>query len=186
MRTEATKKLFTVDEYYRMGEAGILPEAVRTELINGEIIEMSAMRARHAGGIARVNDVLLPLFKLKALLRPQLPLRLNNFTEPQPDLCVVKVRGDYYASEHPSPEDTFLAIEVSDTSLSYDRDVKSKVYAEAGIPEFWIVDLVNSELLVFRGPSGGTYRTALALRHGDTVSPSTFPDISIDVADLLG
>jgi Uma2 family endonuclease len=186
MQTEATKKLFTVDEYYRMAETGILAEDIRTELINGEVIEMSPMGARHASGVTRITDLLVPVFKGKALLRGQLPLRLNEFNEPQPDAAFVKVRQDYYRGRHPGPDDTLLAIEVSDTSLEYDRDVKSEVYAAVRILEFWIVDLAGDVLLVFRDPSKGKYQTCLTFHRGDSITPLAFPEISIQVSDLLG
>lgn len=117
MQTEAAKKLFTVDKYYKMADAGILGEHDRTELIEGEVIEMSAMGAQHAAVVARVNDVLVPLFKGKALLRPQFPLRLNDFNEPQPDIVLLKPRRDYYSLRHPGPADVFLVLEISDSSL---------------------------------------------------------------------
>ena len=133
MQTAVTKKRFNVFEYYRMAEAGILSDSVRTELINGEIIEMSPMGARHAGAVSRINELLVPLLKGKAQLRPQLPLRLNIYDEPLPDFCFVRPRRDFYSSKHPGSAETLLAIEVSDTSLSYDRDVKCGVYASSRV-----------------------------------------------------
>jgi Uma2 family endonuclease len=186
MRTETTKKRFTVHEYYRMAEIGILTDNVRTELINGEIIEMSPMGARHAAVVSRLNDLLVPLLKGKALLRPQLPLRLNDYNEPQPDLCFVKSRRDYYSEKHPGSGDTLLAVEVSDSSLSYGRDVKCGVYAASRVLEYWLVDVAGGVLMVFREPSKGAYQTSLTFRAGDKVAPLAFADVSIRVADLLG
>lgn len=187
MRMEATKKLFTVDEYYRMAEAGILCPDVRTELINGEIIEMSPMGARHAAAVSRVNDLLLPfLLRGKALLRPQLPMRLNDYNEPLPDICFVKARQDHYSLRHPSSTDVLLAIEIADASLDHDRDVKSAVYAATRILEFWILDLKGDVLLAFRDPSKGLYQTSLTFSRGEAVTPLAFPESTIQVADLLG
>ena len=186
MQTEATKKLFTVDEYYKMADAGILGEHDRTELIEGEIIEMSAMGARHAAVVTRVNDLFVPLFKGKALLRPQLPLRLNDFNEPQPDVVLLKPRRDCYSSKHPGPADVFLVLEISDSSLKYDRDVKLRIYAAARLPEVWIADLAGDSLLVYRNPSGKGYKTFLSCRRGDTLSCLTFPDVTLAVDELLG
>jgi len=186
MREEATKKLFTVHEYYKMAEVGILQDGIRTELINGEIIEMSPMGARHASAVSRLTELLVPALKGKAQLRPQLPLRLNDYNEPEPDLCFVKPRRDHYGMKHPGSGDTLLAIEVSVSSLRYDRDVKSGVYATSRVPEFWIVHLEGDVLLVFREPSKGAYKTALTLHRGESVGALAFPEIPIAVSDLLG
>jgi Uma2 family endonuclease len=186
MRTESTKRLFTVDEYYRMAEVGILSSETHTELINGEIIEMSPMGARHAAAVSRVNDRLVRVFSGKALLRPQLPLRLDQYNEPQPAITLLRPRPDYYESRHPGHADALLVFEISDSSLDYDRDVKKAVYASARIPEFWILDLKDSLLLVFRDPARGDYKTFLHFRRGDAVSPLSFPGMFIAVSDLLG
>jgi Uma2 family endonuclease len=186
MQTEATKKLFTVYEYYQMAETGILSEHVRTELINGEVIEMSAMGLRHRAAVNRASDLLVPLFKGKAQISVQLPVRLNDFNEPQPDICFLKPRRDFYESKHPGPTDVFMMMEISDTSLGYDRDVKLGVYAATRIPEVWIEDLVNQVLLVFREPSRKAYRISLSFSRNDSVSLAAFPEISISVSDLLG
>jgi Uma2 family endonuclease len=174
MPTETTKKLFTVDEYYRMAEAGILPERPRTELINGEIIEVSAMGSLHAAVVSGVTDLFVPLFKGKALLRPQLPLRINKYNEPMPDIVLLKPRADRYSSSHPGPSDTFLVIEIAATSLKYDRDVKLPMYAEFHLPEIWIADLRNQLLLVYRDPTGKSYKTALQFRAGDRLCCPAF------------
>ena len=186
MRTEATKKLFTVDDYYKMVDAGILQNGERTELIDGEIIELSAMGARHAAVVTQFTDVLVPLFKGKALLRPQLPLRLNQFNEPQPDIVLLKPRQDRYASRHPGPADVFLVVEISDSSLKYDRDVKLHIYAAARLPEVWIADLAGDALLVYRDPSRQSYTTSLSFRRGDSLSCLRFPEIQLTVDDVLG
>jgi Uma2 family endonuclease len=185
METEVTKKLFTVDEYYKMAGAGILRDDDRTELIEGEIIEMSPMGSRHAAVVSRITDLLVPLFKGKALLRPQLPLRLNNFNEPQPDIVLLKPRKDCYASEHPGPPDVFLVIEISDSSLKYDRDVKLPIYAGARVSEVWIADLVNGALHVYRNASGRRYATCLTFHAGDSLSCLEFPDVEVKAEDFL-
>ena len=186
METEASKKLFTVDDYYKMLDAGILSEDDRVELIEGEIIQMSSMGSRHAAVVTRLNDLLVPLLKGTALLRPQLPLRLNEFNEPGPDIVVLKPRPDFYASRHPGPADVFLVLEISDSSLKYDRDVKLPIYAAARLPEIWIADLLGDEVLVYREPSGKRYKTSLSFRRGDSISCLTLPQIQLAVDDLLG
>jgi len=139
MQTETTtKKLFTVDEYYKMAEAGIFTESERTELINGEIFEMSPIGAYDSAAVSRATDLFVPLFKGKATVQVQQPVRLNEFSELQPDISLVIPRRDYYRLRHPGPSDVFLALEISDTSLRFDRDVKSRAYAAARIRETWI------------------------------------------------
>jgi Uma2 family endonuclease len=186
MRTDSAKKLFTVDEYYRMDAFGILFEGVRTELIKGEVIERSPMRSRYAAAVSRVSHRLVSSLEGKALLRVQLPLRLNVYNEPQPDLAFVRVRRDFYEFRHPGHSDIFLALEISDTSLDYDHDVKAGVYAAARVPEYWVLDLVGSALLVFRGPARGDYKIFMRFQPGDSVSMLAFPEIEIAVSDLLG
>jgi Uma2 family endonuclease len=185
MQTETTKKLFSVDEYYKMVDAGILSERDRTELINGEIIQVSPMGSRHAAVVTRVTNLLIPLFKDKALLRPQLPLRLNKFNEPEPDIVLLKHRQDCYSSGHPGPSDVFLVVEISASSLRYDRDVKLPIYAMSRLPEVWIVDLRQESVLVNRDPGDRGYATLLHLERGAKVSCLAFPDIELDLNDVL-
>jgi Uma2 family endonuclease len=184
--TEAAKKLFTVDDYYKMLDAGILRDDDRVELIEGEIIEMSPMGSRHAAVVTCVTDVIVPLLKGNALLRPQLPLRLNEFNEPEPDIVVLKPRPDCYSSRHPGPADVFLVLEISDSSLKYDRDVKLPIYAAARLPEVWIADLPGDVVLVYREPSGKRDRTSLSFRRGDSLSCLKFPQIQLAAGHLLG
>jgi len=186
MQTEATKKLFSVDEYYRMAEVGILSEEIRTELIKGEILEMSAMGTRHRAAVNRASHFLIPLFGEKAQVSVQLPVRLDEFSEPQPDICFLRPRRDFYESRHPGPSDVFMILEISDTSLHYDRDVKLEAYAGARIREVWIEDLVSQTLMIFRDPSQQTYKTSLTLRAGEVVSLLAFPEIAVQVSKLLG
>ena len=186
MRAEVTKKLFTVDEYYRMVEAGILDEDDRVELIEGEIIEMSPIGLKHMSCVDRSMDVLNSALKGRALVSIQHPLRLNNYNEPQPDIVVLKPRADYYASKPHTPEDTFLVIEVSDSSLRYDVKVKLPIYAAMGISEVWIENLQSELLLVCRNPAGKSYGTQLTIQRGESVSPLAFPDVTFKVEDLLG
>jgi Uma2 family endonuclease len=186
MQTEPTKKLFTVDDYYRMAEVGILPDDVRVELVGGEIIEMTAMGALHAAAVTRFSHLIVPPLKGKALVRPQLPLRLDDLNEPEPDIAVLKPRSDFYSSGHPGSADVFLVVEIADTSLRYDRDVKALVYAVAAIPELWILDLQGGALLVFRKPSDKGFESILTLPRGSSVSPLAFPEIIFPVDDILG
>jgi Uma2 family endonuclease len=186
MQSQATKKRFTADEYYTMAEVGILACDARTELLDGEIIEVSAMGARHHAAVNRCNELLVPLFLGKAQISVQCPVRLNEFSEPEPDFAFLKPRRDFYELRHPGPTDVLLILEIADTFLHYDRDVKLTVYAAARIKEVWIGDLSNRTLLVFRDPSHKAYTTSFTLQAGEKVSPLFFPDIQISVSDLLG
>ena len=186
MGTDVTKKLFNVDEYYRMLDAGILTENDRVELIEGEIIQMSPIGNRHMSCVDRATDLFVSAFKGRAVVSIQHPLRLNKYNEPQPDIVVLKPRADYYASKSHTPEDTFFAVEVSDTTLRYDTKVKLPIYARTGVAEVWIENLQEDLLLVFRKPAGINYNTQLTLRRGDSISPLAFGDVVLKVEELLG
>ena len=186
MQPQAAKKRFSVDEYYKMARVGILRDEVPNELIDGEIIEMSPMGSRYAAAVSRISHRLGSSMQGKALLRIQLPLRLDAYNEPQPDISFVKVRRDFYEFRHPGPADVLFVLEIFESSFNYSRDIKSGVYAAVRIPEFWLLDLANSALLVFRGPSLGDYKTFLKFQRGDSLSMLAFPEIEIAVSDLLG
>jgi Uma2 family endonuclease len=186
MQAEVTKKLFTVDEYYRMVDAGILSERDRVELIEGEIVEMSPIGRRHAACVNRANELFISSLKRRAIVSVQNPLRLNQYNEPQPDIVVMKRRDDYYASKHHTPEDTLFVVEVSDTTLRYDTKIKLPLYAATGVPELWIENLKEDVLLVCRDPAGKNYNTQLTLSRGDIISPLAFPGVSFKIEDLLG
>jgi Uma2 family endonuclease len=185
MRTYPAKKLFTVDDYYRMAEAGILKPNDRVELICGEIIEMSPIGKRHAAAVDRANDLFAGLVHGRATIRVQNPNKLDQFNEPEPDISLLKPRIDYYRSGHPGPHDIYLVIEISDTTLRFDQDVKVPMYAIAGIRELWIIDLNGGELLVHRDPEGDVYKTRTTLGRTDSISPVAFPDAVIKVEELL-
>jgi Uma2 family endonuclease len=186
MRTDITKKLFTVDDYYRMAEARILKPEDRVELIEGEVVEMSPIGNRHAGCVNRATDLFTSLFRGRAIVTVQNPLRLNEYNELQPDLILAKPRSDFYAAEHPTAADIFLAVEIADTTLHKDRMVKVPIYARLGVPEVWIADLQHDRILIFRNASGATYETTLTLQHGDALSVEAFPEIAFGVDLLLG
>jgi Uma2 family endonuclease len=185
METEVTKKLFTVDEYHRMAQAGILREDDRLELIDGEIIQMSPIGYRHAVCVNRTTTLFIEAFGRRAVVGPGNPLRLSAWTEPQPDLVVFKQRTDFYAKKRPQTADVLLVVEVSDTTLSYDRKTKLPQYAAAGISEVWIGDLKNNLLHVYRDPVGNTYQTVLVLHPGESVSTLSFPETEFRVDELL-
>lgn len=186
MQIETTKKLFTVDEYYRMADAGILSPQDRVELIDGEIIEMSPIGGRHLGCVNLANRLFTRMLVDRAVVSVQNPLQLSNYTEPEPDLVLLRPRTDCYTGKKPLAEDALLVVEVAETTLRFDRNIKLPRYAAAGVPEVWIENLVDDLLLVYRDPVGKTYTTSISLGGADSISPIAFPDAVFKVGDLLG
>ena len=154
---EPCRHRLTVADYYRMGEAGILAPDARVELIDGEIIDMAPIGSVHAGSVDQLAQVLGKAVAGRALVRVQNPVRLDEHSEPQPDLSVLMPRADFFKSGHPPPSDTLLVVEVADTSLLFDRDKKIPLYARHGIPEAWLVDLRGKRLVRYRNPQQGAY-----------------------------
>lgn len=184
-------RAISVSEYHRMGEIGILSEDERVELIDGVLKKMSPKGTKHTASVSKLANLLPRLLEGKAWLRVQDPIVLNDDTEPEPDLALVKPRDDDYAEVHPCPDDVLLLIEVSDTSLDEDREVKLPRYAASGIPEVWIVNLVENIIEIYRKPlfsDDGTcfgYRTLTNFVKGDALIPQAFPDLEITVSDIL-
>ncbi|MGH2453021.1 MAG: Uma2 family endonuclease [bacterium] len=186
MSVRLLKRRFTVEEYERMGQAGILSEDDRVELIDGEIIEMAPIGSRHAAVVSRLDDLLRPQGQPEVIVRVQNPLHADPHSEPQPDLMLVKRRDDYYTSAHPRGPDVLLVIEVADTTLEYDRRMKVPLYARAGIPEAWIIALPTDQVEVFRQPSAGGYRSVSKVRRGEVLSVEALPTVTMAVDQVLG
>jgi Uma2 family endonuclease len=180
------RRRFTVDDYYRMAEVGILHEDDRVELIEGEVVEMPPIGSAHAGTVDHLATLLGRAVADRAIVRVQGPVRLGDLSEPVPDVCLLRVREDFYKRSHPRPEDTLLIAEVADTTATFDRRVKLPLYARAGIPEYWVVDLGRGLIEVYRSPSGESYRERLELRQGDRLAPATLPGVELSAADILG
>ena len=178
------KRKFTVAEYYRMAEVGILHHTERVELLDGEIIVMAPMGERHANGVRRIGQALQRMARLAVTVSVQCPLRLDDLSEPEPDIALLRFREDGYIT-HPGPADTLVVMEVSDSTLDFDREVKSKRYAAAGIPEMWVMNLPGDciDRLDQPGPAG--YARHTVFRRGDKISPAALPDLAFAVADLL-
>lgn len=185
--TEAppTRFKLSVEQYHRMGEVGILHEDDGVELIDGELIRMAPIGSLHGGLVSRLTRLLVERAAGRAIVSPRNSVILGEFTEPQPDLAVLKWRDDDYMAAVPVAADTLLVIEVADSSLRYDRDVKLRFYAESGVPEFWIVDAHRRRLLVHREPADRSYRSARTLGEGDAVSCAALPQLRIEVSELF-
>lgn len=186
MPVPVKRRLFTVEEYHRLAQAGILGEDDRVELLEGEIVEMAPIGSRHAGTVNRLNRLLSHLVGDLAVVAVQNPIRIGEHSEPQPDLALLHPRPDFYASAHPQPADVLLLVEVAEATASYDREVKVPIYARAAIPEVWLVDLERERIEVFRQPSPQGYGEALTLGRGQRLSPLLLPHISLAVDDILG
>jgi Uma2 family endonuclease len=178
------KHRFTVNDYYRMAEVGVLKPDARVELLNGEIIDMSPIGPFHGWIVNRLNDFFAQNAKGRWMVSPQNPLRLDDHSQPQPDIMLVKRTNDY-PKRHPVPGDVLLLIEVSDTTLELDRSEKLPAYGRAGIKEVWIVNLVDEVIEVYREPHFTGYGSKTILQTGDTAQPLAFPDVSIKLAELL-
>lgn len=181
---EVTRRLFTVHDYHRMAEAGILHEDDRVELIEGELVEMAAIGSRHFTCVNTLNHFLVREIDGEAIVSVQNPVRLDERSEPEPDLTVLRARD--YRDSLPGPEDVLFLIEVSDTTLSYDRNVKLPLYARSGISEVWIVDLAGETVERHTGPSGEIYRHLERSRRGETLASSILPELVFDVNSVLG
>lgn len=179
-----TRHRFDVREYHEMIRAGILDEDHRTELLDGEIVEMHGIGSRHFACVMALQHALARALDDRALVSVQGPIRLSRYSEPEPDIAVLRPRADFYAQRLPGPQDTLLVIEVGDSSLLKDRVVKLPLYAGAGIPETWIVDLTRNVLEVHGEPVGDTYECC-ARHRDDQVRLRAFPDVWLDVAALL-
>jgi Uma2 family endonuclease len=178
---------FTVDEYHRLGEAGIFHEDDRVELIDGQIVQMSPIGIAHAACVKRLNTLFSPL-AAKQVVTPgiQDPLVLAEHDEPQPDVTVLRYRADGYSTRHPGPADTLLVIEVADTSVQYDRSTKIPQYARAAIPEAWLVNLPADGIEVYRTPRDGRYTEVTTVSRGDTLTPLALPGVELSVDEILG
>lgn len=180
------RRRFTTDEYEQMSLAGVLAEDDRVELIEGEIVEMSPLGPQHAACVDRLNRSLQRLVGDRAIVRVQNPIRLGEYSLPQPDIALAQSRDDFYAGNHPEPEDVLLLIEVSDSSLAYDRDVKLPLYARAGIAEVWLVALLPQVVEVYRVPGADGYGEKRTVGRSQSITPIHFPDVELIVEQILG
>jgi len=181
----ATPRRFTVDEYYRMAEVGILDPRERVELIEGEIVRMAAVGSRHAGCVKRLNRLFSRGVGDQALVQIQDPVRLSDLSEPEPDVALLRPREDDYTASHPGPDDVLLLIEVADTTVAYDREVKGPLYAAAGIPEYWLFDLPGERVEVHREPGEDGYARLRVHGRGATLRPAALPELEVPLEEVL-
>jgi Uma2 family endonuclease len=180
-----TRKKFTAAEYEQIIAAGVLAEDDRVELLEGEIVEMSPIGPSHSGCVVRLTGFLYKLDLDRVMVRVQDPIHLGEYSEPQPDISVVHRRPDYYSGGHPEPEDIVLLIEVAESSLSYDREVKLPLYARSGIPEVWIISLQFQTVDIFRSPVAGHYTETFHLVSGETLTAVDIPEFKLPIGSLF-
>ena len=183
-RPQIARRLFTAAEYLAMGEAGILHEDERVELLAGEIIQMAAIGNRHLFCTDALTMLLVPALVGRAIVRVQGSIQLDEYGMPQPDIVLLRPRPDYYA-ETAKPEDVLLLIEVADSSLEYDYGPKSEFYAAAGIPEFWIANLRTGEVEARTDPVGAAYTTVRTIPAGGAIAPQAFPDLTLQLREFM-
>ena len=184
--TPVKLRLWTVEEYHRMAEVGILQPEKPVELIAGQIIEkMSPQRSSHAAAITRTNRVLVNLLGEEILIRLQLPIQLNDHSEPEPDITLVRVDPLDYAAHHPTASDVYLIIEVADTTLKTDLQIKAKDYAHSGIVDYWVLNITSRQLHVFREPTQQGYQSEVILSEDESISPLQFPDCVVAICEIL-
>ncbi len=186
MTLELTRHCFTTAKYDRMIEAGILDEDDRVELIEGEIVEMTPIGSVHVARVNRCIPVLTAIFGRNAQLSVQNPIHLGDASEPQPDVTFLRPQADYYASALPTAADILLLVEVSDSSLAFDRQIKIPLYARHGVAEVWLIDVAEDLITVYRDPTPSGYATVHDVSRGGTLSVLAFPGCEIAAADLLG
>ncbi len=186
MVVEVRRHSFTVDEFAKMGEAGIFTEDDRVELIDGEIREMAPIGSLHAGVVNRLNARLAELLRRSAIVGVQNPVELDLHNQPQPDIAILASRDDYYTAGHPKPGDTLLVIEVADSSLAYDLHEKAPRYARSMVPEVWVVDLDAEAVRVFTQPGRSGYAEERVAARGETIVSTSVEGLRIEVDDIFG
>ena len=181
---QVERLLFSVDDYYKMLDDGIIQPTERVELIKGEIIKMSPIKSAHAGMVNLLTELLMENVKGSYNVAVQNPLHLSFNSEPEPDLSILKFRRDRYSSRHPRPEDVYLLIEGADTTLQMDREIKKPLYAEANIKEYWIVNLQDHQIEVFKNPKNGEYLENTTINKGEKIV-CTQINFTLDITEIF-
>ena len=185
MAERLLKGPFTVDAFQRLAVVGVLREEDRVELIAGQVVEMTPIGDRHAGCVRRLNRLFAQNLLDVAVIDVQNPVVLGTHDAPQPDVVLLRPRADAYP-KHPRATDILLVVEVAETLLAYDRDIKIPLYARAGIPEAWLVDLSADRIHVYREPAGGEYASVRLVSRGDGITPLKFPNVTLSADEILG
>jgi Uma2 family endonuclease len=180
------RRRFTVQQYERMVEAGVIRPDERVELLDGEVVEMPPIGPPHASRVDRCNAHLGRAFGAGVIIRVQSPLHLSDLSMPEPDITVLRHRDDFYAARHPTVADVLLLVEVGDTTARFDREVKLPLYASASVIEVWLLDVEASAISVFRDADPGGYQTLATAHQRDTLRPLALPGTAVAAADLLG
>jgi Uma2 family endonuclease len=178
------KRLLTVADYHRMGEAGILGEDDRVELIEGELYQMATIGSRHASQIDHLTELLVRPGS-GVVVRVQNPITLGDYSEPEPDLALVRSRADRYRDSHPGITELLLVVEVADATIAADRNWKIPIYAKHGVPEVWLFDVNRRTLEIFREPDPEGYRQVFRPAMTERVAPLALPNLSFEVAELV-
>jgi Uma2 family endonuclease len=186
MSRQLAKHWITADEFEQMGRAGIFHPDARLELLEGEIYQMSPIGSRHAACVDFLSSLFNRHFGGRVIVRVQSPIRLEDFSEPQPDVALLRWRDDFYRSAHPTPADVLLVIEVADSTVETDRSYKVPLYARAGIPEAWLVNLPEERIELFAEPAGGDYQINMIFSRGEEVQSHGVADLRVGVSDVLG
>ena len=184
MTKPISRKSFTIEEYHKLAEVGILKDTDRVELINGDIITMSPIKSPHAGMVDALLEMLIIKLYKKATIKSQNPIIIPNHSEPEPDIVIAKYRQDSYKSKHPEPEDIFIIIEVSDSTLKKDRTLKYQLYAKANISEYWIINLIDCQVEVNRQPKNGTYHFKQIFSEAGSIEAEALP-FQLNYSDLF-
>jgi Uma2 family endonuclease len=187
LSTEApfTIRKWTVKEYHKLGEMGFFQPEERVELVSGNIIKMSAKGTAHTSALGRTDRLLQNLFGNLAWVRMQDPIALDDNSEPEPDIAVVRIDPFDYATHHPTPSEVYLIIEVADSSLAYDREIKANIYARSGIADYWVLNVNERQLHVFREPADDGYQSEVILGETANISPLQFPTFNIAIREML-
>lgn len=186
MSVQIARRHFNTTQYYRMAAAGVFTEDDRVELIEGEIIEMNPIGSRHAACVGRLTEILGRSVAGQAIVWVQNPVQVSDYSEPLPDVTLLKRRADFYAQANPQPADVLLIVEVADSSVEYDHEIKLPLYAESSIVEVWLVNIAKEIIEVYRQPVGSKYQGVDLVKRGESVSVQSLPNVTVDVNDVLG